>query len=112
VVGPGGVGRTFATTTDTVDQKPGEGKGKRQRGKIPQDKDDNNSSDGSDKQDRTAKKKPKCFSCGGDHYINQCPEFLEFKKKERGRKTSRSDMGHDDLCNLLDQRDRGYRIQA
>jgi hypothetical protein len=74
------MGSTFATTVDTVDWKPGEGKGKRQRGKTPQEKDDKSSSNGTDKQDGIAKKKPKCFSCGGDHYINQCPEFLEIKK--------------------------------
>jgi hypothetical protein len=26
------------------------------------------------------RKKLKCFSCGGDHYISNYPEYLEFKK--------------------------------
>jgi hypothetical protein len=28
----------------------------------------------------------KCFSCGGDHYINNCPEYLEFKKMREEEK--------------------------
>jgi len=35
VTGTGGIGSTFATTADTIEKKPGEGKGKRQRGKTP-----------------------------------------------------------------------------
>jgi hypothetical protein len=33
-----------------------------------------------------AKKKLKCLSCGGDHYINNCPDFLEFKKMKEEEK--------------------------
>jgi ribosomal protein L44E len=82
VTGSGGMGSTFATTTDTIEIKPGEGKGQRQRGKNPQGqgKEDKSNSDSSDKVDRSVKKKLKCFSCGGDHCINNCPKFLEFKK--------------------------------
>jgi hypothetical protein len=32
------------------------------------------------------KKRPKCFSCGGDHYINKCQELLEFKKMKEEEK--------------------------
>jgi hypothetical protein len=87
--GSGGIGSTFAMTTDTIERKPWERKGsKRQRGKNPQgqSKDDKTGSEGAEEIEGSVKKKPKCFSCGGDHYINNCPEFLEFKKMKEEEK--------------------------
>jgi hypothetical protein len=82
VTGSGGIRSTFAMTADTIERKPGEGRGKRQRGKSlqGQTKEDKANSDGLEKMDGSAQKKPKCFSCGGDHYITNYPEFLEFKR--------------------------------
>jgi hypothetical protein len=90
VTGPGGAGSTIATTADTIERKPGDGKGKRNQGKQHQGpgKDEKNS-DGSEQTDGSGKKKIKCFSCGGDHCINNCPEFLKFKKiKEEEKRVS------------------------
>jgi hypothetical protein len=76
VTGPSGVGSTFATMANTIEQKPGD-RGKQQQGPG---KDKKSNSDGSEQTDALATKKLKCFSCGSDHYINNCPEFLELKK--------------------------------
>jgi hypothetical protein len=82
VAGPGGVGSTFATTADTIERKPGENKRKGQRGKIDHEqiKEGQNNSKEHEHTEGSAKKKPRCFSCGGEHYVNKCPEFLEFKR--------------------------------
>jgi hypothetical protein len=39
--------------------------------------------------EQPSRKKVKCFNCGEDHYINNCPEFLEFKKsREENRQAT------------------------
>jgi hypothetical protein len=88
VTGTGRMGSTFATTADNIEKKLGEGRGKRQRGKNAQgqSKDEKTGNEGADRNDGPGKKKPKCFSCGWDHYINNCPEFLEFKKMKEEEK--------------------------
>ncbi len=70
VSGSGGIGSTFATTADIIERKPGEGKGKRQRGKNPQGQAKEDKNENLDKTEGSARKKPKCFSCGSEHYIN------------------------------------------
>ena len=91
ITGSGGMGSTFATTADTIG-KPGVGKGKRHRGKNPhgQGTEDKSNGDSPDKTDGSARKKPKCFSYGGDCYINNCPDFLEFKKMKEDEKQAAS----------------------
>jgi hypothetical protein len=82
VAGPSGIGSAFATTIDTIEKKPGEGKAKRQRGKNlqGQGKEDVPFGDNSSaKLEGFTWKKPKCFSCSGEHCINNCLAFLEFK---------------------------------
>ncbi len=89
VVGPGGIGSTFATTADTIEKRPGEGKGKRQRGMNLQGQGKEEtpfSGDSSAKMEGFTHKKPKCFSCGGEHYINNCLEVLEFQKMKEKEK--------------------------
>jgi hypothetical protein len=75
VAGPGGVGSTIATTVNIIEHNPGERKRKEQRGKNDQGREVKSSSNGSEQMEGSAKKKPKCFSCGGEHYSNNCPEF-------------------------------------
>jgi hypothetical protein len=49
------------------------------------------SGDSSAKMEGFTHKKPKCFSCGGEHYINNCLEVLEFQKmKEKEVKKVKS----------------------
>jgi hypothetical protein len=88
VTGPGGAGSTFAMTADTVEWKPGDGKGKRQRGiqQQGQGKDDKNNDEGTEQTEGLGRTKVKCFSCEGDHYINNCPEFSEFKRMKEEEK--------------------------
>ena len=68
VTGYGGIGSTFAITTDTIERKPWERKGsKRQRGKNPQgqSKDDKTGSEGAEKNRRICKKETKMLQLWG-----------------------------------------------
>jgi hypothetical protein len=77
VTGTGGIGSTFATIADTIEKKPGEGKGKRQRGEIAQGqvKDDKTGNGDVVGNEVPGKKKLKCFSCGGDTISTTVPNF-------------------------------------
>jgi hypothetical protein len=86
----GGIGSTFATTADKVDKKSGEDKGWRKPGgknncqiTPGESKDERN---GTAESEQSPKKKLKCFNCGEDHYINNCPEFMEFKRLKEEEK--------------------------
>jgi hypothetical protein len=47
------------------------------------------STDGSEKIDGSLQKKPlRCINCGGDHYINNCPEFLELRSTKEERQAN------------------------
>jgi hypothetical protein len=84
----GGFASTFATTVDTVDKSRRRrgGKGKNDEGdKTNNGKQPDASDNGSD-DSLSGKKRPvKCFYCGEEHYISNCPEFLQFKKAKEDR---------------------------
>jgi hypothetical protein len=91
----GGFASTFATTVDTVDKsrrrRGGKGKNdesdKTKNGKQ-QDASDNGSDDS-----LSGKKRPvKCFNCGEEHYISNCPEFIQFKKAKEDREKNATAM--------------------
>jgi hypothetical protein len=80
----GGIGSTFATAADKVNKKQGEEKGRRKHGGKNNSQQSPN--EGQDEKNGTAESEPsskkriKCFNCREDHYINNCPEFMEFKR--------------------------------
>jgi hypothetical protein len=74
---------TFATTLDKVESSnKKDGKNKKRNGKGKSDKKFDNKQKEEDGTGGTGKKPVKCFKCGADHYINQCPEL----KKNRENK--------------------------
>ena len=82
----GGIGSTFATMSDTVEKRqPGEEGGRRKRNGKNKDQrqtagDGQNSVNSGAEESAPKKRNVKCFNCGEEHYINHCPEFLQFKK--------------------------------
>jgi hypothetical protein len=80
-----GLGSTFATAADHVDKEEKE----RQKQRCNNQSEDVGSGgklQENEKEGREADKKPvECFNCKGDHYVNKCPELMEWRKaKEAG----------------------------
>ena len=77
-MGGGGTASTFATTLDEV-EKP-----KRNNGKTKSEKDGKikKGQDAKYSEDAKKEKRIECFKCGGNHYINKCPELQKNKAKE------------------------------
>ena len=86
------IGSTFGTMVDQIVMKAGEEKGRQKRGgknnSGGQQMQDGNHSDKTNngEGEQPSKEKVKCFYCGKDHYINNFPEFLQFKKSKEDKK--------------------------
>jgi hypothetical protein len=76
------IGSTFAMTADRFEKKNGEEKGQWKCGGKNNVGCQQTQTDKTDdvEGEQPLKKKIKCFNCGEDHYINNCSEFLQFKK--------------------------------